>query len=114
MHTLKKDPRNMRGIFIRTTLLESFNSNSRSNWQLFCSEQLLLRKLKQECTDIREARPQQNSGKTPNRNTIQLFSHRPQAVALAGYQMIREEWCFVRGLPRNENNIVAISLSSEF
>ena len=46
--------------------------------------------------------------KPPNRDTVQHFSRRPQAVALAGYQMIREEWCFGGRRPRNENNICGL------
>ena len=89
MHTLGKDPRNGRGILIRTSLLESYNSNSGSSWQLFRLEQLLSGKLERECTNIREARPQQNSGKTPNHSTVNYFSRfsrQPPAVALTGYQ----------------------------
>ena len=108
MHTLKKDPRDARGILIRTSQLELFNSNSGSGWQLFRLEQLLSGKSERECTNIQEARPQQNSGKTPNCDTVQHFSRQPQAVALAGYQMIREEWCFGRGRPQNENNICGL------
>ena len=74
MHTLEKDPRDAQGIHIQTSLLESFNSNSGSSWQLFHLEQLLPGKFEQECTNIREARPQQNSGKTPKRDTVQVFS----------------------------------------
>ena len=105
MHTLRKDPCDARGIFIRTSQLESFNSNSGSSWQLFRLEQLLSGKSERECTNIREARPQQNSGKPPNAIQYNLSHADPQAVALAGYQIIREEWCFGRRRPRNENNI---------
>ena len=111
MHTLRKDPLNARGILIRTSQLESFNSNSGSSWQLFRLEQLLSGKLEQECTNIREARPQQNSGKTAKRDTVQhfsRFSRPPRAVALTGYRLIREEWCFGRERPRNENNICGL------
>ena len=108
MHTLEKDPRDARGILIQTTPLEHQVLIREAIGNSFRVEQLLSGMLKQECTDILEARPQQNSGKTPNRDTVQLFSRRPQAVALAGYQMIREEWCFGRGRPGNENNICGL------
>ena len=108
MHTPEKDPRDARGILIRTSLLELLNSNSGNSWQLFRLEQLLTGKSERECTNIWEARPQQNSGKTPNRDTVQHFSRRPQAVALAGYQMMREEWCFGRRRPQNKNNVCGL------
>ena len=50
-------------------------------------------------------------GKTPKRDTVQhfsRFSRLPRAVALTGYQMTREEWCFGRERPQNENNICGL------
>ena len=115
MHTLEKDPRDTRGIFIQTTLLESFNSKLGSNWQLSRFEQLLLRKLKQECTDIREARPQQNLGKTPNRDTVQLFSRLPPGSSLGLLSNDKRRMVFgvVNDLKTGTTS-AALSLSSEF
>ena len=62
MHTLEKDPRD-------EYLFEQPHYHQVQIWEAignsFRVKQLLSGKLKRECTDIREARPQQNSGKTP-------------------------------------------------
>ena len=117
MHTLEKDPRDAQGIHIQTSLLESFNSNLGSSWQLFRLEQLLSGKLERECTNIREARPQHNSGKTPKRNTVQdfsQFSRPPLAVALTGYQIDKRRIELeVANDFKTRTTSAALSLSSE-
>ena len=81
-YTKEGSSRRARNTHSNIPILELFNSNSGSSWQLFRLEQLLSGKLERECTNIREARPQQNSGKTPKRDTVQHFSRRPPGSSL--------------------------------
>ena len=115
MHTLRKDPRDARGILIRTSLLELFISNSGSSWQLFRLEQLLSGKLERECTNICDARPQQNSGKTPKRDTVQYFWRRPPGSRIGLLSNDKRRMVFeVANNLETRTTSAALSLSSEF
>ena len=103
-----RDPSNAQGMLIRTTPLESSSSNLGSNWQLFLLEAVALKRVKTRMHEHSRGQASAELGENPNRDTVHYFSRQPRQQPWPAIKMIREEWCFGREQPQNENNICGL------